>query len=131
MKRSFTTQGITDPDLLLQPYIEEEWKTMPKPTRDFLLGTPLESLTHHAMVRFWSAPKAAAYITYLATGKMRDESFSIALMYLRLGKTAEARAAILNGSFILDALVSSRSRSSAKRLRCIVLTRPLAFLRDG
>ena len=92
---------------------------MPKQAVRFLKETPLDSLNAHSFVKFWSHPTVVEYTrgrcisagdTFI--GRFREASFSIALNYLKLGKVQEARALILNGTFLIECAVSIRTISS-------------------
>ena len=105
--------------IILDKEIEQQWAVMPKQAIRFLKETPLDSLNAHSFVKFWSQPTLVEYTrgrrlsdgdTFI--GRFREASFSIALNYLKLGKVQEARALILNGTFLIECAVSIRTISS-------------------
>ncbi len=91
----------------VQKAIERQWQTLPKGARAFLLETPLDSLSLCEFAKFWSSPFLVDYTRGKSfPGGVHDASYSLALSYLRLGRVRDARALMLNGSFIMECMVS-------------------------
>jgi len=83
----------------MQNMIEQQWRLLPKGVRAFLLETPLHSLDLRGFVNFYTG-KGGIFTS------MREASFLLALGYNGQRKMREARALMLNGSFIIQCMAT-------------------------